>query len=246
MFVSRIVPTGRTLDTFSDLPATAKLLLSTLSHTEQHFTPRQRLVREGDRQHQCFVVLAGLAHRDRITADGQRQITGFYVRGDIIGLAGSHGTTSRQSIEAASRVTVAAIGLAPLNEAAFEDAQLACALWREALDDAASAREWVVNLGRRNARARLLNLLCELSLRFEAAGMGTRDCFELPLTQADLADATGLTSVHVNRVLRSLEADGTIRRRGRSITLVDWKAAARLADFELPVPAVATSPVLAN
>lgn len=246
MFASRIVAAARPLDEFADLPATPRFLLSSVSHTQQSFAARQPLMREGERQHHCFVLLSGIAHRDRITADGQRQITDFYVRGDLIGLDGAQGGPPKQSVAAATPVTVAAIGLVALADVLTDDALLAGALWRNSLDAAAAAREWIVNIGRRDARARLLNLLCELSLRFEAAGMGTRSCFELPLTQSDLADATGLTSVHVNRVLRSLQMDGIIERRGRLITVPDWQAAARFADFDVPASARSAPLALVN
>ena len=92
-------------------------------------------------------------------------------------------------------------------------------------------REWVVNVGRRDARARIAHILCEFAVRLESRGLTTDHGFELPMTQEQLADATGLTSVHVNRVLKSLEAEGLISRKRRQIHFSDWRALQDAGDF---------------
>ena len=88
-----------------------------------------------------------------------------------------------------------------------------------------------MNVGRRDARARVAHILCEFAVRLEQRGLTTDHGFELPMTQEQLADATGLTSVHVNRVLRSLESDGLINRRRRQIHFDDWRALQDAGDF---------------
>ena len=106
------------------------------------------------------------------------------------------------------------------------------ALWIDALVDASIYREWVLNVGRRDARQRIAHLLCEFTLRTEVAGLldGDGGC-DLPMTQEQLGDATGLTSVHVNRTLKALEADGLIRRDKRHVSIADWDAMRHAADF---------------
>jgi CRP-like cAMP-binding protein len=99
------------------------------------------------------------------------------------------------------------------------------------LIEASILREWVVNVGRRDARARIAHILCEFAVRLEARGLASDHGFELPMTQEQLADATGLTSVHVNRVLKSLEADGLISRKRRQIHFNDWRALQDAGDF---------------
>jgi CRP-like cAMP-binding protein len=99
------------------------------------------------------------------------------------------------------------------------------------LVEASILREWVVNVGRRDARARIAHVLCEFAVRLESRGLLTDHGFELPMTQEQLADATGLTSVHVNRVLKALEADGLINRRRRHIHFDQWRALQDAGDF---------------
>jgi CRP-like cAMP-binding protein len=99
------------------------------------------------------------------------------------------------------------------------------------LVEASILREWVVNVGQRDARARIAHILCEFAVRLEVRGLTSDHGFELPMTQEQLADATGLTSVHVNRVLKGLEADGLITRQRRFIHFDNWRALQDAGDF---------------
>ena len=99
------------------------------------------------------------------------------------------------------------------------------------LVEASIFREWVVNVGRRDARARVAHILCEFAVRLETRRLSTDHGFELPMTQEQLADATGLTPVHVNRALKSLENDGLINRKRRNIHYTDWRALQDAGDF---------------
>jgi CRP-like cAMP-binding protein len=105
------------------------------------------------------------------------------------------------------------------------------AFWRDCLVDASTSREWVVNVGRRDAPARVAHLLCEFGTRSESTGLSRDGKFELPMTQEQLADATGLTPVHVNRTLQRLGAQGLIVRTMRSINVVDWQGLKLVAGF---------------
>ena len=101
-----------------------------------------------------------------------------------------------------------------------------------ALVEAATARQWLASVGRRSCEERLAHLLCELLVRLAAAGRATDGGFELPLTQVDLADATGMTTVHVNRSLRSLRKRKLIDGKGRRIEVLDVAALRELAAFD--------------
>jgi CRP-like cAMP-binding protein len=105
------------------------------------------------------------------------------------------------------------------------------AFWTDTLIDSSIFREWVVNVGRRDSRARVAHLLCELSLRMQAAGLADGHRYQLPMTQEQLADAVGLTSVHVNRVLKQLAEEGLISRDRRTIVIEDWRRMRRAGDF---------------
>ena len=105
-------------------------------------------------------------------------------------------------------------------------------MWLDTLVDGSIFREWIANVGRRDARTRLAHLLCEFSLRLNVAGLGEQTNYELPMTQEQLADATGLTAVHVNRTLKGLEAEGLIGRSNpRVIQIGDWRKLADVGDF---------------
>jgi CRP-like cAMP-binding protein len=109
--------------------------------------------------------------------------------------------------------------------------RIAYAMWIDTLIDGSVFREWVVNVGRRDARSRLAHLLCEFARRLEVAGLAEEYGYELPMTQEQLADALGLTPVHVNRVLKSLEAGGLIERNKRFVRIPEWEALRRVGGF---------------
>jgi CRP-like cAMP-binding protein len=109
---------------------------------------------------------------------------------------------------------------------------LRLAVWIETLIDASIFREWVVNVGRRDSRARLAHLLCELALRLDWNGADKGGGFDFPLTQEQLADATGLTAVHTNRTLQSLRRDGLIQLTGGNLQVLDWEGLREAGDFE--------------
>ena len=106
------------------------------------------------------------------------------------------------------------------------------AMWYETLVEGSIFREWVLNIGRRDARTRIAHLLCEFAMRLEVATLSEPTVYELPITQEQLADAVALTAVHVNRTLKRLEQEGLIRRTRRFVSIVDWKELIKVADFE--------------
>ena len=119
----------------------------------------------------------------------------------------------------------------PYKDEAEQRPAVGRALFVQALIEASMLREWVLNLGRRNAPARLAHVLCELAVRLEAQGLTDRFGYQFPMTQEQLADVTGLTPVHVNRTLHALETDGLIARSKRAVNVVDWARLRAAADF---------------
>jgi CRP-like cAMP-binding protein len=110
--------------------------------------------------------------------------------------------------------------------------RITAALWRETLVDASIFREWVLNVGRRDAFSRMAHLLCELRVKLKAMGLAEDDTFDLPLTQGELADAIGTSNVHVNRVLQDLRAKDLIRSKGTQVTIPDWEKLKAVAGFD--------------
>ena len=156
----------------------------------------------------------------------------FHLPGDLLDVQNLLLHASDHNVQAISDATLAWIPQDRLRMLTRERPAIADALWRDSLIDASIFREWVLNVGRRDARSRIAHMLCEFAVRREAAGLGSPERFDLPMTQEDIADATGLTPIHVNRMLHSLSADGVIARDKRHVHIVDWNRMRRVADFD--------------
>lgn len=135
-------------------------------------------------------------------------------------------------MQSLGRSEVLAIPLSAIAELRDNHPALRMAMWVETLIDASIFREWVVNVGRRDARTRVAQLLCELALRLEMVGGFKGWTCEFPLTQEHLADATGMTAVHINHTLQNLRKSGLIELNGRSLTVLDWPALREVGDFD--------------
>jgi CRP-like cAMP-binding protein len=189
------------------------------------------LVREGSLPAQCGVLVDGYAYRQKVTGDGSRQIIAICIPGDAVDLQNIFLDISDHAVQMLTRGTVADIPRESLQQLVLTRPQIGKAVIQLTLIEASIVREWVVNVGRRDARERIAHVLCEFAVRLEARGLMSFNGFELPMTQEQLADATGLTSVHVNRVLKGLELDGLISRRRRHIQFPDWRALQDVGDF---------------
>lgn len=181
------------------------------------------LVREGDTPAGPTLLVKGLAYRHKVTVEGARQILSVHIPGDMIDLENTLLNVADHSIQALTECEVAVFNKADLLELIDNHGQLAHAMWVDTLIDGSIFREWIVNVGRRTARAGMAHLLCEFARRLEAAGLGSPEGYELPMTQEQLADALGLTPVHVNRVLKELDAAGLIERNRRHVGIPDWE-----------------------
>ena len=155
------------------------------------------------------------------------------MQGEVVDLQNSMLKVADHSVQMLTAGTVAMILREDVIRLTLERPKIGHAMWIDTLVDASIFREWIANVGRRDARTRLAHLLCEFSMRLRVAGLGEDTHYELPMTQEQLADATGLTSVHVNRSLRALENQGLIKRTGpRAIHVSDWRALAQAGDFD--------------
>ena len=177
-------------------------------------------------------LIKGFAFRQKLLRNGSRQIISIHIRTEFVdlqnGLLGvaDHNVQSLDGSEAAVIPRSAIMGLATSSPA------IRTAMWIDTLLDASIFREWVVNVGRRDSRARIAHLLCELVFRLKKIGAGDGGAYDFPLTQEQLADATGLTAVHTNRTLQSLRKDGLIQLSARSLSVLDWERLKEVADFD--------------
>jgi CRP-like cAMP-binding protein len=205
--------------------------LGALEMTHRDFEPGQYILREGDRPRFCAYMISGYVYRHKIVGDGGRQIVSIHVPGDFVDVQNILLDHADHNIQALTATALVLIPVDDLMKVAMEHHAINRALWRETLVEASIMREWIANIGRRDARSRTAHMLCEVALRRENAGLGPRETFDLPMTQEQLGDALGLTAVHVNRTLKSLENDGLIVRSKRSVTVADWTGLQSVGDF---------------
>jgi CRP-like cAMP-binding protein len=196
------------------------------------FRPQEYIVREGDKPRHTCLILAGFAFRHKVAGNGGRQIFSIHMKGDLADLQNSLLGTADHNLQALTHVEIALIPVEAIQKIAFDRPAVGRAMWYETLVEGSIFREWTLNVGRRDARTRAAHMLCEFALRLELAGLSERDRYELPMTQEQLADALGLTSVHVNRTLQGLGADGLISRTNRSVQIEDWPGLAKVGDFD--------------
>lgn len=218
----------RVNSTISDEDATA---LRALPSSVKQFAEGTVFVREGDRPTHCCVIMNGFAFRAKITESGKRQILSFHPAGDMPDLHGLLLERMDHDLAALSAARVAFIEHRHINRLLEERPAIARALWRETLVDAAIFREWIVNLGTRSAASRMAHLIAELRLRLTAVGLAAEDEFEFPVTQSELAEALGISAVHVNRVIQSFRASGVLDIQRNKVTLKDIEQLSKIGGF---------------
>ena len=188
------------------------------------------ILRDGGRPERCTMVEDGLISRHRILRDGARQILAFHMPGDMIDLQAMLMPVLDHALHAHTPTLTVSVAHDDLMALTARHPAIARALWFDTLADAAIAREWTVNVGRRSAQARTAHLLLEFATRLDTpAGRGD---FELPVTQAGMADALGLTHVHTNRMIQWLRARRYIRTVGRRVTIENWEEMRKLSGFD--------------
>jgi CRP-like cAMP-binding protein len=230
---STLEPMVRRLEYRTNLGQADRAALLALPYTLRNVERRHFIVRERELATHCCVMLSGYSIRSKVVATGQRQIVGIQIRGEMVDLQNSLLWVADHSVEMLTSGRVAMIPRAEILRIASERPAVAEAMWRDTLVDGSISREWITNIGRRDARTRIAHLLCEFSLRLRVAGIGEQSSYELPITQEQIGDATGLTSVHVNRTIRLLERDGLIERvHPRSVHIGDWRKLADAGDFD--------------
>ncbi len=221
----------RKLETHSNLSEEDRDAIRELPHKMRTLEASRYIVREGDEPVRCSVLVDGFAFRQKLTGDGSRQIIAIHIPGEALDFQNLFLDVSDHNVQMLTRGEVADVPVAAFQDIAESRPAVGRAIMMATLIDAAIFREWVLNIGRRDSRSRIAHLLCEFAVRLEAQGLATDHCYELPMTQEQLADATGLTAVHVNRVLKSLQADGLIERNRRSVSFPNWKQMRDVADF---------------
>lgn len=218
---SRSVLTAEEQQAILDLP----------SHPDQVDANRD-FVHLGQSVDHVSLIVDGLVGRFDQNSDGSRQITAIHIPGDMANL---HATVQPQATSALQALSVAAILRVPhaaIRTATARYPALAEALWRDCMVDAAISSQWIVNVGRRDARSRIAHLLCEMATRLHSSAKERSFSFPFLVTQIQLADATGLTNIHVNRVLRAFRSEGIADVRRREVVVQDWNKLIAIGNFD--------------
>ena len=195
------------------------------------FEPGSYLVREGDISESCNVLVSGFVIRHKISCEGLRQIVSVHIPGDMLDLQRIHLGIADHNVQTLTQCQVAKIPHAALRALASDRSNVGNALFASALVEASIYREWMLNIGRRDARSRIAHLLCEFAIRLDRHDLAPGQAYDLPMTQEQIGDAVGLTAVHVNRTLKSLVEDGFITLNKRGLSFPDWSRLKELADF---------------
>lgn len=217
----------------SDLDAKDRAAIMALPFTLRTLERSQFIVRERELATHSCVMLSGYSIRSKLVATGNRQIVAIHMKGECVDLQNSLLKVADHSVQMLTPAKVALIPREEVIRLTLERPRVGHAMWIDTLVDGSIFREWIANIGRRDAHTRVAHLLCEFSLRLKSAGLGDETGYELPMTQEQLADATGLTAVHVNRTLKALERNGLIERASaRAIHIAQWRKLAEAGGFD--------------
>ena len=228
----RTAPLVRKLESIFVLSDEERAALEHLPVQVQGLRADQDIVREGDRPSRCCALLEGYAATYKVTSKGKRQIMAFHIPGDIPDLQSLHLDVLDSSLGTLTPCRVAFVQHEALRDLCRRHPRIGDAFWRETLILASIFREWVMNVGRREAYGRIAHLLCEWIVLLQAVGLVQDHTCDLPMTQAELGDALGISTVHVNRILQELRGNRLISLKGSTLQVLDWEELKQVGDFD--------------
>lgn len=229
--VSPLVAMLEQLTLHTTIPFEDRTAFLELPYASRTLETGSYLVREGGNPDLCGMLVSGLVCRHKTNREGLRQIVSILVPGDLFDLQQLYLETADHNVQTLTRSTFVTIPRTALRQLAADRLSVAHAIFTTVLVELSIAREWMLNIGRRDARTRIAHLLCELAIRLDRPGLPPGQAYELPMTQEQLGDALGLTAVHINRTLKGLVRDGLIGNSKRGISIPDWESLIRVADF---------------
>jgi CRP-like cAMP-binding protein len=206
--------------------------LESLPYTLRQYRENQPISCDGDRPNECCVIIEGFCVRSKTIADGKRQILSIHIPGDLPDLQNLHLATMDHDLVALTHCTLAFIAHTTIKELIRIRPTVGDIFWRDTLVDAAVFREWIVNVGQRAAHNRLAHIIVELRERLRMIGRVTGNAFAMPLTQEQIGEAMGVTSVHTNRILRQLRLDGVLEFHRGMVRILNEYKLQELAQFD--------------
>jgi CRP-like cAMP-binding protein len=213
-------------------PEDRKRLDGLLRFPTKSFSRGDLILEEGKRVRNIHLLLTGLAARSKVLADGRRQIMAFLIPGDLCDIEVFVLEAMDHDIVAMSDTTCVLIPSEVIEGLLTESSSITRALWWGTMVDSGILREWIIDHGRRDAREQMAHMFYEMLIRHRVVAETTDDAFSFPITQDDLADATGMTPPHVNKTLQDLRADGLIEFRNKVLTVLDPPRLRKAAKYE--------------
>lgn len=220
------------LDLIFELSKDDRAAIEGLPVRTKTIAERRDIIREGATPTECCLVVEGMVCRYKMLSNGRRQILSLHLSGDMPDLQSLHLATMDHSVATITEARLAFIPHEAVRKLIRTRPSVADALIRHLLVDAAIYREWIANVGRRTALERVAHLVCECFSRMRALGLAKQPTFELPLTQVEIGDATGLSNVHVNRTLKELRRQKLIESNGKLHAILDWERLRDAAGFD--------------
>jgi CRP-like cAMP-binding protein len=214
------------------LTDTERALLEGAVSQRRHLPARATLIERGEALQHSTMLIEGFMIRYIDDLEGRRQVVAFHVPGDFVDLHGYPLKILDHSIATLAQVSIATVPHSALKDLSDADPDLARKLWGATLLDAAMHREWLFRLGRLGAEGRVAHFFAETNARLRAIGFSDGSRYHLPITQTDLSEITGLTSIHVNRVLRSLRESRIATFRSSHVEILDHRQLQRIAQFD--------------
>jgi CRP-like cAMP-binding protein len=227
-----LLPLLRKLQSVSDPTHAEQQALASLRPTIKVLDAQEDIVREGDRPTIVCLILEGFACRYATVPSGRRQILSLHISGDIPDLQSLFIKVMDHNLATMVPTKVALIPHDAMRNLIDRNHRIAHLLWRDSLVDAAIFRKWIVGIGRRSAYARFAHLVCEFATRMHAVGLMEAGMCAMPFTQADIADALGLSTVHDSRVLGQLRRQGLFTWQDGVLTIKDWRRLQKAAEFD--------------
>ncbi|PTW99424.1 Crp/Fnr family transcriptional regulator [Pararhodobacter aggregans] len=243
MVLAATSPLTRKLSAFAVLSEAELAVLAGLHGRRRCFAAGRDMAHQGQADQAAYILSSGWVCSYKLQPDGTRQIVDFQVPGDFLGLRSVLLRTSDHGFEPIVDIEAAEVLTGDLLEVFAQTPRLAMAILWAASRDEAMVVEHLVGIGRRDAGARMAHFLLELGARLALVGLGSREGYDCPLTQYHLADALGLSAVHVNRVLRQLRENGLVTFREGHVTLHDYRGLVAFAGFD-PAYLDQTGPLL--
>jgi CRP-like cAMP-binding protein len=204
-----------------------------LNYPTKTYARGKEIISHGDKVGDIHLILTGLATRSKTLRDGSRQLMAFLVPGDLCDVEVFILEAMDHDIIALSETTCVLIPATEMESLLTESSSITRAMWWSTMTDSAVLREWIVNHGQRDARERLARIFCELLIRYRIVGGTTDESFPFPLTQEELAEATGMTPVHVNRMLGQLRSEGLIDLNSKTLTVLDFDRLKKVAQYDV-------------